>query len=69
MLRTWAGRATAAAPAWSTRRNCRLASLGAGLRLGQGDTQLRLDVGVALKDALQTRRDGVRAHFSLQTRF
>ncbi|WP_374438274.1 ShlB/FhaC/HecB family hemolysin secretion/activation protein [Inhella sp.] len=56
-------------PCVNTRRNCELASLGAGLRLGQGDTQLRLDVGVALKDALQTRRDGVRAHFSLQTRF
>ena len=56
-------------PCVGTRRSCELASLGLGLRLGQGDTQLRLDVGVALKDALQTRRDDVHAHFSLHHRF
>lgn len=60
-------------PCVNTRRNCELASLGLGLRIGQnqgqGDTQLRLDVGVALKDAQQTRRDDVHAHFSLQHRF
>ncbi|MBH9579284.1 ShlB/FhaC/HecB family hemolysin secretion/activation protein [Inhella proteolytica] len=56
-------------PCVNTRRHCELASLGLGLRAGQGDTQLRLDVGVALKDALQTRRDDVHAHFSLQHRF
>lgn len=56
-------------PCLDTRRRCELASLGVGLRVGQGDTQLRLDVAVALKDALQTRRDDVHAHFSLQHKF
>ena len=56
-------------PCLDTRRRCELASLGLGLRAGAKDTQLRLDVAVALKDGLLTRRDDVHAHFSLQHKF
>jgi len=53
----------------SGRSECRLSSLGVGLRSSWQQWQLRLDVARASTDASTTRKGDVRAHFSLSTGF
>ena len=49
--------------------NCRMGSLGLGLRLNWQPWQLRLDVARAMSTATTTKKGDVRAHFALSTAF
>lgn len=48
---------------------CRLGSVGVGMRFGAGALHARLDVAQALRSALFTRRDDRRVHFSVSYSF
>jgi len=57
------------APCQEGRASCTLASVGLGLRVDSPRTQLRADLGFALKDALRTRKNDTRLHLAVNHSF
>lgn len=51
------------------RSSCELASVGLGARAGTPQTQLRLNVGAALRDAARTQKDQARVHAAFSHQF
>ncbi len=56
-------------PCLLDRSDCRMGSLGLGLRAHWQPWQLRLDVARAMSNATTTKKGDVRAHFTLSTAF